>query len=136
MEDSWGSRHQPAECSPSCSVLPVLSAPAPAGSLRSSRRSRFLRRRAVEIDFDQLLNDLVAAEDAAAASTLTPEDEIDPAERALLIQLYRELVSTIEGPVVPFPVELLADPALAVERPEGATVLDLDAFRTCRTSRG
>ena len=110
-----------------------MSAPAPAGSLRSSRRSRFLRRRAVEIDFDQLLAELIAAEDAAAATaTMAPEDEIDPAERALLIQLYRELVSTIEGPVVPFPVELLADPALAVERPEGATVFDLDAFRTSR----
>ena len=113
-------------------MLPVLSAPAPAGWRRSSRRARFLRRRAVEIDFDQLLAELIAAEDAAAAASLPPEDEIDPAERALLMQLYRELVSTIEGPVVPFPVELLADPALAVERPEGATVFDLDAFRTSR----
>lgn len=61
-----------------------------------------------------------------------PDPELDAAERALLLQIYRELVGTVEGPVVPFPVELMADPAERAERPDSALVVDLGEFRTRR----
>lgn len=61
-----------------------------------------------------------------------PEVGIDPEERALLVQLYRELVGTIEGPIVPFPVELMEDPAYVQDRPQPAALLDLDEFRQRR----
>ncbi len=59
-------------------------------------------------------------------------DGIDPDERALLIELYRELIASVDGPVVPFPVELLADPTTAVDRAEPAELVDLDRYRVRR----
>ena len=61
-----------------------------------------------------------------------PDAELDAAERALLLQIYRELVGTVEGPVVPFPVELMADPAGRAERAEPAVIANLDEFRARR----
>jgi hypothetical protein len=58
---------------------------------------------------------------------------IDPAERAVLIGLYRELVGTIDGRVVPFPVELMDDPALVPDRIRPADVVDLAAARARRS---
>jgi len=59
-------------------------------------------------------------------------DGIDPHERALLIELYRELIASVDGPVVPFPVELLADPSTAADRTEPAELVDLDRYRLRR----
>ncbi len=69
---------------------------------------------------------------AAVEEPLEPDPELDAAERALLLQIYRELVSSVEGPVVPFPVELMANPAERAELPEHARVVDLAEFRTRR----
>ena len=60
-------------------------------------------------------------------------NRIDPAERAVLIGLYRELVASIDGSVVPFPVELMDDPALTPDRIRPATVVDLAAERALRS---
>jgi len=57
---------------------------------------------------------------------------IDPAERAVLISLYRELIGTIDGRVVPFPVELMDDPALVPDRIRPGEVVDLAAARARR----
>ncbi|MFN0027654.1 MAG: hypothetical protein ACKV2O_10835 [Acidimicrobiales bacterium] len=69
---------------------------------------------------------------ASHAESLAPDPELDAAERALLLAIYRELVGTAEGPIVPFPVELMADPAERAERSESAAVVDLDEFRARR----
>lgn len=92
------------------------------------RRLRFLRARQRSAALADLLADL------ARLDTAPPEPAagIDPAERALLIELYRELVGTVEGPVAPFPVELMEDPDQVAERPEPAVLLDLEAFRARR----
>jgi len=72
--------------------------------------------------------------DIARLGDLTeePMQEADADERALLIQLYRELVATVEGPVVPFPVELLGDPARVAELDRPAELIDLARFRAER----
>jgi hypothetical protein len=57
---------------------------------------------------------------------------IDPAERAVLISLYRELIGTIDGRVVPFPVELMDDPSLVPDRIRPGEVVDLAAARARR----
>ncbi len=95
---------------------------------RERRRPRFLRRRPRMVGIEQLMADLAAIEPHPPE----PEAGIDPEERALLVQLYRELVGTVEGPVVPFPVELMADPDYVEERERPAAVLDFEAFRARR----
>ena len=60
------------------------------------------------------------------------EGRIDPAERAVLIGLYRELIGTIDGRVVPFPVELMDDPSLAPDRIRPGELIDLAAARALR----
>lgn len=62
-------------------------------------------------------------------------DTIDPAERALLVQLYRELLATVEGPILPFPVELVLGEDEAPELDEPATILSFETFRTRRAER-
>lgn len=79
---------------------------------------------------DELMSDLAALE----RDRPEPEVGIDPADRALLVQLYRELVGTVEGPIVPFPVELMEDPELVEDREQPAALLDLRAFRDRRTA--
>lgn len=114
MEDLWGTRRG--------------SRAAPSGSSGSPRRRRSVRRKAQRSGLDALMADLVALE----APRPEPEVGIDPVDRALLVQLYRELVGTVEGPVVPFPVELMEDPALVRDRAVPAALLDLRAFRDRR----
>jgi hypothetical protein len=66
----------------------------------------------------------------------TVEDQrLDPGERAFLLQIYRELIGGVQGPVIPFPVELVVgeDEAPELERP--ADVIDLAWYRTRRALR-
>jgi hypothetical protein len=83
-----------------------------------------------QLGIDQLMADLAATETAPE-----PDHGIDPEERALLVMLYRELVGTVEGPVVPFPVELMEDPDYVPERQQPASLLDLATFRRRRTEQ-
>jgi hypothetical protein len=73
--------------------------------------------------------------DAIEPARSEPDAGIDPDERALLVMLYRELVGTVEGPVVPFPVELMEDPDYVPERPQPAALLDLGSFRRRRAEQ-
>ncbi len=119
MEGLWGSRS--ARQKTSCN-----------GVLPPRRRDRFLRRRPTGPAIDHLRADLARLEmqqRKSASSTV-----VDPAERALLIELYSELIASVEGPVVPFPVEFLVDPSEAMDRAEPAELVDLDRYRQRRSS--
>jgi hypothetical protein len=63
------------------------------------------------------------------------DERIDPEERAFLLQVYRELVGGVQGPVIPFPVELVAGEDEAPELDRPADVIDLDWHRTRRALR-
>ena len=118
MEGLWGSRSASQDSRGTPSALP-------------RRRSRFLRRRVSGSALDALMADLARLESLQARADRSA-DSIDPDERALLIELYRELIAGVDGPVVPFPVELLADPSTAADRAEPAELVDLDRYRVRR----
>jgi hypothetical protein len=133
MEESWGTRDGDGRSSVP-QLGRVVAAPAGQGvtvpfAPPSRRRPRF-RRVPRQLGIDQLMADLAATESAPE-----PDTGIDPEERALLVMLYRELVGTVEGPVVPFPVELMEDPDYVPERQQPASLLDLASFRQRRAEQ-
>jgi hypothetical protein len=66
---------------------------------------------------------------------MVDDKRIDPAERAFLLQLYKELVGGVQGPVIPFPVELVLGEDEAPELDGLADVIDLGWYRTRRALR-
>ena len=69
------------------------------------------------------------------ADPMVDDERIDPAERAFLLQLYKELVGGVQGPVIPFPVELVLGEDEAPELDGLADVIDLAWYRTRRALR-
>jgi hypothetical protein len=69
------------------------------------------------------------------ADPMVDDERIDPAERAFLLQLYKELVGGVQGPVIPFPVELVLGEDEAPELDGLADVVDLAWYRTRRALR-
>ncbi len=99
--------------------------------------------------FDAIFEDLAALDaveamgaadgyDAAPSASWSSNERfgaIDPGERALLVQLYRELIGSAEGPVLPFPVELVTGELEAPERDEPAEIVSFEALVRRRAER-
>lgn len=76
------------------------------------------------------------ARGSRSSRRVAASDRAEAADRAFLLQLYNDLVGPNDGPVVPFPVELVAGEDEAPELDTWAEVVDLAAFRARRCAPG